>query len=111
MKEVFRHYDSSTVALLDGLLRDAGMQTLLKNFTGGNIVEVPIPCLYPSIFVLDADDAPQAKALIEDYLNHQPHEGPDWLCPECGREVDGFLAECWSCQSPRPEPIAGAGGS
>jgi hypothetical protein len=26
---------------------------------------------------------------------------PEWSCPKCKEEVDGVLAVCWSCQTPR----------
>lgn len=101
MREVFSHYDSSTVALLDGILKESGIPTLLKNWTGSNIVEIPIPSLYPSIFVLDDAQAPEARRIIDDYLNQEPNEQPEWVCPECKSVVDGYLAECWSCQKER----------
>lgn len=100
MKEVYQHHDSARIGLLNGVLRESGIPTLLKNWTGSNIVEVPIPSLYPSIFVLDAADAPEAVEIIEDYLSYKEPNQPDWECPECHQLVDGFLPECWSCQAP-----------
>lgn len=99
MQQVFTHHDSALIGLLDGILKESGIPTLLKNWTGSNIVEVPIPSLYPSIFVLDDAQAPGARRIIEEYLNHKSEDLPEWICPVCESTVDGYLAECWSCQT------------
>jgi len=102
MKQVFSHSDSATVGLLNDYLNDSGIETLLKNWTGSNITSVPIPDLFPSIYVLDPREADAATRMIEEYLNQEPSNDPDWTCPSCQNPVDGFLSECWSCQSPKP---------
>ena len=99
MQEIFRHHDSSTVGLLDGILRESGISTLLKNWTGGNITEIPIPSLYPSIHVLDDSQAEEAKQIIKEYMNQALQTQPAWVCPQCKCIVDGYLSECWSCQT------------
>ena len=101
MQQVFTHHDSALVGLLDGILKESGIPTLLKNWTGSNIVEVPIPSLYPSIFVMNAADAAEARQIIHEYLNHKNEDLPDWECPNCQSTVDGYLSECWSCQTER----------
>ncbi|MEM8868581.1 MAG: DUF2007 domain-containing protein [Verrucomicrobiota bacterium] len=104
MKEVYSHYDSSIVGLLNGILNESKIPTILKNWTGSNIIEIPIPCLYPSIHVLNDSDAHEAKQIIQDYLDSEPEVQPDWECSNCGAGVDGFLSECWKCQSSKRIP-------
>tara|TARA_B110000196_G_C21120980_1_gene653194 strand:- start:1246 stop:1551 length:306 start_codon:yes stop_codon:yes gene_type:complete len=99
MEQVYSHHDSSTVGLIDGILKESGIPTLLKNWTGSNITEIPIPCLYPSIYVLDDSNADEARKIIEEYLNQDLKELPEWECPVCESQVDGYLSECWSCQT------------
>ncbi|MGZ0655312.1 putative signal transducing protein [Coraliomargarita sp. W4R53] len=101
MQEVYSHHDSSTVGLIDGILRESGIPTLLKNWTGGNITEIPIPSLYPSIHVLNDSQAEEAKRIIKEYLSQDIKELPEWICPNCQSTVDGYLSECWSCQTER----------
>ena len=91
MQEIFRHHDSSTVGLLDGILRESGISTLLKNWTGGNITEIPIPSLYPSIHVLDDSQAEEAKQIIKEYMNQALQTQPAWVCPQCKCIVDSAL--------------------
>ncbi|MEM1221268.1 MAG: DUF2007 domain-containing protein [Verrucomicrobiota bacterium] len=99
MHEVFRDIDSAKVGMIDGLLQESGISTLLKNFTGGsNITEIPIPALYPTVYVLDPAKLEEANHLIQEFFNAKPIESDDWYCDSCGETVDGFLIECWSCQ-------------
>lgn len=102
MHEVFRDIDSAKVGMLNGVLKDSGIPTLIKNWTGSNITEIPIPSLYPTIYVLDAENVAAAKQRIKDYQNPDLGNQPDWTCPNCNSSVDGFLSECWSCQSEKP---------
>ncbi|MGB0413965.1 MAG: DUF2007 domain-containing protein [Coraliomargarita sp.] len=102
MHEVFRDIDSAKVGMLDGVLKESGIPTLIKNWTGSNITEIPIPSLYPTIYVLDAKHIKEAKQLIADYLNPHVSDQQEWTCPACNSTVDGFLTECWSCQTEQP---------
>jgi len=102
MHEVYRDIDSAKVGMIEGILREAGIATLLKNGSGGsNITEVPIPALYPTIYVLDAAQVTEARELIHEFFAAKPTVTEDWTCPHCGETVDGFLTECWSCQQPK----------
>ena len=103
MHQIYSHHDSSTVGLLNGILNESGIPTILKNWTGGNITEIPIPSLYPSIHVLDESDVAEAKRIVTEYLNKAPSDAPEWSCSICDAQVDGFLSECWSCQTPKNE--------
>ena len=102
MHEVFRDIDSAKVGMLDGVLKESGIPTLIKNWTGSNITEIPIPSLYPTIYVLDAENVKEAKQLIADYLNPDVSDQQEWTCPACNSTVDGFLTESWSCQTEKP---------
>lgn len=99
MQKVYSNLDSSVVGLVDGLLHESGIQTILKNWTGSNIIEIPIPSLYPSIHVLDDSQAEEANRIIADYFSRAPVELPEWECQTCKSTVDGYLSECWNCQA------------
>jgi len=99
MFEVYRHHDTARVGLIDGILKDSGIETFLKNWAGSNITEVPIPAIYPSVCVLNEADIPIANNVITEFLETKKVEADNWICGSCGEEVDGFLSECWSCQN------------
>lgn len=102
MHEVFRDIDSTKVGMVDGILTESGIPTLLKNWTGGsNITEIPIPALYPTVYVLNQSQVLEARELIREFFAAKPIEAAEWSCRQCGETVDGFLTECWSCQAPK----------
>jgi hypothetical protein len=75
MFEVFRHWDTATVGLVNSLLEEAGVQTVLRNWEGSNIVEVPIPVIYPNICVLNGEDYARAKEMIEAFMEWSNSRG------------------------------------
>ena len=85
MYEVFRHWDTATVGLVNGLLEDAGIKTILRNWEGSNIVEIPIPVIYPNVCVLDKEDFERAKDFISAFMQSPETNGEDWHCEKCGR--------------------------
>ena len=64
MQEVFRHWDTATVGLVNSLLEDAGIKTILRNWDGCNITEIPIPAIYPNVCVMHEEDLARARELI-----------------------------------------------
>ena len=97
MYEVYRHHDSARVGLVDGLLRNAGIETFIRNWAGSNITEIPIPSIFPEVCVLKEGDLVVARHIVQAFLSARQDEGKDWTCKSCGEIVDGFLGECWSC--------------
>lgn len=87
--------------MIDGILKESGIPTILKNWTGSNIIEIPIPSLYPTVYVLNKSQVNEAKKQIRDFFEAAPEEKEEWNCTKCGETVDGYLSECWACQSPR----------
>ena len=102
MHEVFRDLDSAKVGLVEGLLNEAGIATVLRNWTGSNITEIPIPAMYPAVCVMNATDVAEARRIIDEFFSAPADTAPAWTCLTCGSTVDGFLTECWSCQADRP---------
>ena len=93
MHEVFRHWDTATVGLVNSILEEAGVHTVLRNWEGSNIVEIPIPVIYPNICVLNTEDFEKAKELIEAFMNHPNSNGEDGIVIECGEFVDHEFAK------------------
>ena len=102
MHEVFRDWDSAKVGLVDQLLKSEGIDTVLRNWTGSNITDVPIPDMFPNICVLSNEDFVRARKIVTDYFNAQPQANQEWECPKGAEKVDDVFGECWSCQAPRP---------
>lgn len=103
MYEVYRDRDSTKVGLFNGLLKDSGIETMLLNWSGSNITEIPIPTLFPNICVFTKADFSKAIEIIRNFENPDTSGLEDWTCPNCGEENGGNFSECWSCQTPVSE--------
>lgn len=105
MIEVYRERDYSTVALIQGILENNGIHTMMRN---GNAVtmttEVPIPVMFPNICVFNHQDAAAAHEIIHGYFTApaQQTTTDDWTCPNCQQPNEAPFSECWSCQTERP---------
>ena len=97
MHEVFRDWDTATVGLVNHLLKEAGIRTILRNWEGCNITEIPIPAIYPNICVIDEAEVDRAKELIFAFRNSSQKTGKDWNCSSCAESVGYELNECWNC--------------
>ena len=99
MHEVFCHWDTSTVGLVNGLLQDAGIRTVLRNWDACNITEIPIPAIYPNVCVLRKEDSDWAKEIISAFRKSSETTGNSWICHECGEQVESNFLECWQCST------------
>lgn len=88
------------VDLLREMLEQEGIPCVVRNralsMTAG---EVPPIETWPSLWVVDDAQVPQAQQLIAAVMNDEG-AGEPWTCPQCGEEVDGHFAACWRCARP-----------
>ena len=103
--ELLRHHDSAKIGLYKGLLEAEGIPVIIKNWECSNITEVPIPALYPTIFMYTQEDLQRGKEVIASAFQENETLAPDWICPHCGETTEGQFSECWNCQSPAPIEI------
>ena len=85
MHEVFRDWDHES-RVGGPTPKSEGFHTALRNWTGSNITEVPIPDMFPNACVLNHEDF----VLVTDYFHAQPQASEEWECPnwaESGRRV------------------------
>jgi len=105
MIEIYRDRDYSKVGMIQGLLEDAGIRTLLRNRNAVSMTtEIPIPIMFPNICLLNSTDKEQALELIDVYLNMSrvaAENTEKWRCSKCDETNDDNFSECWSCQTDR----------
>jgi len=95
--KVFENFDFSRVGQMQSLLESHGIKTFIKNQYGSSVMgEVPFVEVVPQLFVLEQKDLARAKELL---LLDLPDdiEDEDWVCPECGVDVEGTFHRCWKC--------------
>lgn len=97
MIKVFENFDFSRVGQMQSLLESHGIKTFIRNEYGSSVVgELPFVEVVPQLFVLEDKDAARAIELLKLDLPMTDAED-DWVCPECGIDVDGNFSRCWKC--------------
>lgn len=97
MIKVFENFDFSRVGQMQSLLESHGIKTFMRNEYGSSVVgELPFVEVIPQLFVLEKKDVERARELL---LLDLPTESSseDWVCPECGVNVEGNFSRCWKC--------------
>ncbi len=89
-KNVLESFDIKAV-LLDEHIRTMGYATAV----GVGAVKV-------AVSQTDLEESQAVLAAISSKDFPEP-EGAPWICPTCGEESEAQFAECWSCQTLRPE--------
>ena len=101
MIKVFENFDFSRVGQMQSLLESHGIKTYIKNQYASSVMgEVPFVEVVPQLYVLAKEDLQRAQELLQLDL---PDQGPaeDWVCPECGIDVEGNFTRCWKCGTGR----------
>jgi hypothetical protein len=101
--KVFENFDFSRVGQMQSLLEAHGIATFIRNQYGSSVMgEVPFVEVVPQLFVLRDEDYDRALELLRLDLPADDSRG-DWVCPECGVDVDAPLGRCWKCGLGRDE--------
>lgn len=103
MIKVFENFDFSRVGQMQSLLEANGIRTFIRNQYGSSVMGgVPFVEVVPQLFVLEDADVTRALELLKLDLPRAA-EGGDWVCPECGVDVDANFNRCWKCGVGRSE--------
>jgi len=99
--KVYENFDFSRVGQMQSLLESHGIKTFIKNQYSSSVMgEVPFVEVVPQLYVLEEKDFARAQQLLQlDLPAVQPDE--DWVCAECGVDVEGNFGRCWKCGSGR----------
>jgi hypothetical protein len=103
MIKVFEDFDFSRVGQMQSLLESHDIRTFLKNQYGSSVMgEVPFVEVVPQLYILEEGDLARAKQLLQlDLPVGQADE--DWVCDECGVDVEGVFDRCWKCGARQTE--------
>lgn len=101
MIKVFENFDFSRVGQMQSLLESHDIKTFIKNQYGSSVMgEVPFVEVVPQLYILQARDLARARELLQlDLPVDQPEK--DWVCTECGVDIDGAFGRCWKCGAGR----------
>jgi len=82
--------------LRDFLDRHLIAAAVLGDFLAGGAGELPAN-VYPTVWVLEDEDMPRARALLARFLEDTAATAPAWTCPACGEPVEAGFDLCWNC--------------
>jgi len=101
--KVFENFDFSRVGQMQSLLESHGIRTFIRNQYGSSVMgEVPFVEVVPQLFVLRERDVERAIQLLRVDLPLKDGEA-NWVCPECGADVEGIFGLCWQCGGGRSD--------
>lgn len=81
------------------VLAEAGVAASVQRyFMSGLAGEMPPDQCQPEVWLVHAEQEPQARALL-DALANLPQR--NWACA-CGEQVEGGFETCWQCGSAMP---------
>jgi hypothetical protein len=55
----------------------------------------------PEIWILNDEDYPRAKEIVNALRNATVENQEAWICPHCGEAIEGQFTSCWNCGSER----------
>ena len=97
MKRLIAHESLAHVGHVRNLLEQSGIACLIKNEQlSGGLGEIPFLECLPELWVLQDEDLPRARALIEALEQPGANRG-DWRCRRCGESHEGQFTVCWHC--------------
>lgn len=98
MKRVYSEPNPVFIHQLKELLEVKGIKSIIKNeFLSGGVGELPPTEVWPELWVVDKDDKEPATKIVNDFLQSTKSTPKDWICSDCGQEVEGQFKICWSC--------------
>ncbi len=104
MKRVFSSENAIDVWQIKNLLEVAGIKAVVKNADMSSAYgEVPFVESWPEVWVERTVDYDAALDIVDEFLDGEEEEGPDWRCPGCREQNGAAFAVCWNCQRPAPD--------
>ena len=93
MQKLFSSNESSEVELLKNIVEKEDIPCTIKTAAGA----IPFTEYYPELWILNDEDYPQAKNLLDNFLNPSVPAGVPWTCPTCGEKIEAQFSTCWRC--------------
>jgi hypothetical protein len=103
LTKVFVAQHPTEAHLLAGVLESEGIPTEVRSealFSASG--EIPIGEALPEIWVLNDDQAGEARNVLRKRSADANAAGESWRCSNCGETVEPQFTACWKCNSEKP---------
>ncbi|MBH0187722.1 MAG: DUF2007 domain-containing protein [Nitrospira sp.] len=85
MKKLFVSQSLVEVESLKEILENDGIACMVKNQRASSLAgEVPFAEVFPELWVINDEDVPQARNLMEERAAAKDADGSVWKCVGCG---------------------------
>lgn len=102
--------DGANIEMLKGLLEEVEIRCMIRNeYLSSAMGEMPFLESSPQIWILDDEDYPRAKEMLETWRTTRIEINDPWACSHCGEIIEGQFTSCWQCGKERQvaQPSAG----
>ena len=98
MKYVFTaNTMSADQEIVKGLLEEAKIPCMIRNeYLSMALGELAPSECSPEIWILNDEDYPRAKEIVNDFRNAAVENLSPWMC-RCGEAIEGQFTSCWKC--------------
>ncbi|NOZ53838.1 MAG: DUF2007 domain-containing protein [Gammaproteobacteria bacterium] len=98
MKAIFSSPHLFLVNHYKNIVESNDIVCVIRNtFLSGAVGELPPTEVWPSLWVVDADDYERASKIITLAMVEFNADGPTWVCEGCGEVLILQFSECWKC--------------
>jgi hypothetical protein len=105
LTRLFTASQLAEAGLLRGILEAEGIPCTVRNeYAAMAVGRIPFQEAQPELWVLNEADLPRAQRLLDAWRSAADiaDDDTDWLCPDCGEEIEAPLGLCWNCGAERP---------
>lgn len=82
--------------MFKSVLEDAGIPCLIRN-QYLSVAAGEVPFVPPELWVLNDEDYPRAKEIVDAFRNAKVETHEPWVCTHCGETIEGQFTACWKC--------------
>ena len=89
---------NAQAGLVKDLIEKNGMPCVIRNDQlSTTLGGVPFTECYPELWILNDQDYPRAKEVLDSWLIPRNRVRDSWECPNCGETIEGQFTSCWKC--------------
>ncbi|MCA9472707.1 MAG: DUF2007 domain-containing protein [Nitrospirales bacterium] len=104
MKKLYVSQNLIEVETRKEMLDQEGILCTIKNQQGSSLAgEVPFVEVFPELWVINDDDYPRAKEILDKWDEAANVNAERWTCPNCGEQHEGEFTTCWKCGRERTD--------
>jgi hypothetical protein len=90
--------DGANIEMLKGLLDEAHIPCMIRNeYLSSAMGELPFAECSPELWIMNDEDYPRAKEMVETWRNSGMEIPEPWVCPDCSETMEGQFTSCWQC--------------